>query len=370
MLDQSKGVTAVLTGTNSNKFATITLHVLFWTIAYFWFQFQSKWLSGDGHPFVTTIITLDKNLVVIVTFYFISFLIGMKADARKTWFLVLLVLLGAILSYNLLVYYTYNYINETVPTMPPYFKNLVKNISSAGPFTFVKDSTVFYFLFEQFVLAMFIPLIIKTFRASFQSRIRSIALEKDNLKLELDFLRTQINPHFLFNTLNSVYSLIEEKDRTAASIVFSLSNMMRYALYDSNTTETDVEKELSFIKNYIEIQNVRHSKRLEITLNISHQIGHQKIPPLLLINFVENAVKHGAERMIQKAWIDIGAFRDEEGAFCFTVVNTKPTQVLQESVEGIGISNTRRRLNILYPNSHSLDIEQTESEFSVLLRIW
>lgn len=369
MLDQSKGITAILTGTNSNRAASVILHVLFWVTAYFWFRFQSSWLSGNANAFVTNIITLDKGIVVLVSFYLISYCVSSNVDSKRTWFYILLVLLGSILSYNLLVFYTYNYINDTVPTMPPYFKNLVANISSAGPWTFLRDSTVFYFLFEQFVLAMFIPLIIKAFRASFQSRIRSIALEKDNLKLELDFLRTQINPHFLFNTLNSVYSLIEEKDRTAASIVFSLSNMMRYALYDSNTTETDVEKELSFIKNYIEIQNVRHSKRLEITLDISHQIGYQRIPPLLLINFVENAVKHGAERLISKAWIDIKAYRDEDNAFCFSVVNSKPPSV-EETTEGIGIRNTRRRLDLLYPNAHSLEIEQSETEFSVLLRIW
>jgi two-component system, LytTR family, sensor kinase len=370
MLDQSKGVIAALTGTHSNKKVTVLLHVIFWIIAYFWLEFQSRWLSGDGHPEVTTLITLTKFVVVLTTFYLISHFVDKENSRTTIWLYILIILAGAILSYNLVVYYAYNYINGAVPTMPPYFKRLVQNISSRGPWTFLQNSTVFYFLFEQFVLAMFIPLLIKAFRAFFQSRIRSMALEKDNLKLELDFLRNQINPHFLFNTLNSVYSLIEEKDQTAASIVFSLSNMMRYALYDSNTTETDVEKELTFIRNYIEIQTVRHSRRLEIELDISHQIGFQRIPPLLLINFIENAIKHGADKLIKKAWIHIKAYRDQEGAFCFSVVNSKPPSIEKESAEGIGIRNTRRRLNILYPKTHSLDIVQSETEYNVLLRVW
>ncbi|AHJ95788.1 sensor histidine kinase [Hymenobacter swuensis] len=370
MLDQSKGLTAILSGTNSNKNITILLHVLFWVVAYNWFAFQGRWLSGEGHPFVTMIIALDKNVVVLISFYLISYCIALKLPTPQIWGLVLGVLTIALICYSLLAYYTYNYINTTVPTMPLYFKNLVRSLSKQGAWTFLRDPEVLYFHFEQLVLAIFVPLIIKAFRAAFQSRIKSIALEKDNLKLELNFLRSQINPHFLFNTLNSVYSLIEDKDRTAASIVFSLSNMMRYALYDSNTTEVEVDKELAFIKNYIEIQTIRHSRRLEIEMDISHQIGHQSIPPLLLINFIENAIKHGVDKLIKKAWIRIKAYRDETGAFCFSVVNSKPPQSGEEVREGIGIRNTRRRLNIIYPALHSLEIKQSETQYAVLLKIW
>ena len=370
MLDKSKGLSALLSGTNTDKRATVLLHVLFWLIAYNWFLFQSRWLSGDQHPQVTTLMALSRNVVVLVTFYLVSYCVSPQRYTPHTWLLVVLLLLLATLGYCLLAYYLYNYINVAYPDMPPYFHNLVANISKQGPWTFLYSPDVLYFHGIQLIIAFFIPFTIKTFRIVFQSRVKSIALEKNNLKLELDFLRSQINPHFLFNTLNSVYSLIEDKDKTAASIVLSLSNMMRYALYDSATTEVEVDKELAFIQSYIEIQSIRHRKRLDVDLDISHQLGSQRIPPLLLINFIENAIKHGIDKLLKKAWIRIQAYRDEHGAFCFLVANSKPPRPEEETAEGIGIKNTRRRLNILYPNAHSLQISHSETQYEIMLRIW
>ncbi|AWM32688.1 hypothetical protein DDQ68_07750 [Hymenobacter nivis] len=212
--------------------------------------------------------------------------------------------------------------------------------------------------------------IIKLGRWAAQSRLRSLALEKDNLKLELEFLRAQINPHFLFNTLNSVYSLIEDKDKTAAFIVVSLSDMMRYALYDAATTEVDVAKELAFIQNYIEIQQIRHRRRLAVELDIAPDLGPQRIPPLLLINFVENAVKHGVDKLRHDAWVRIRAYRDERGAFCFAVANARPAQAGADIHEGIGTRNTRRRLDILYPGAYALQTSHTATQFDILLRLW
>ncbi len=199
------------------------------------------------------------------------------------------------------------------------------------------------------------------------SQIKNAALEKDNFKLELEFLRAQINPHFLFNTLNSVYSLIADKDKTAAFIIVSLSDMMRYALYD---TEVDVAKELAFIHNYIEIQQIRHRRRLAVALEIAPDLGPQRIPPLLLINFVENAVKHGVDKLRHDAWVRIRAYRDEQGAFCFAVANARPAQAGADIHEGIGTRNTRRRLDILYPGAYALQTSHTATQFDILLRLW
>ena len=361
---------ALLSGTNTDKRATVVLHVGFWLVAYSWFVFQSRWLSGNLHPEVTTLMALSRNVVVLVAFYLISYCISPKRYTKVTWLLVVLLLLLAVLAYCLLAYYLYNYIKVTYPDMPPYFQGIVTAVSAQGPWTFLYSPDVLYFHGIQLIIAFFIPFTIKTFRSIFQSRVRSIALEKDNLKLELDFLRSQINPHFLFNTLNSVYSLIEDKDKTAASIVLSLSHMMRYALYDSATTEVEVDKELAFIQSYIEIQGIRHQRRLSVDLDISHQLGSQRIPPLLLINFIENAIKHGIDKLLKKAWIRIQAYRDENGDFCFLVANSKPHRPDDEPTEGIGIKNTRRRLNIMYPNAHSLQISSTETQYEIMLRIW
>ena len=370
MLDKSKGLTALLSGTNTNKWATVLLHVAFWAVAYQWFVFQSRWLSGDLHEDATTLMALTRNAVVLVTFYLVSYCISPRRYARFTWLVLLVLLLFSVVVYGLLQYYLLNYLNGLYPDMPAYFKNMTASVSAQGPWTMLFSLNVLYFHAIQLVIAFFIPFIIKAFRIVFQARVRSIALEKDNLKLELDFLRSQINPHFLFNTLNSVYSLIEDKDKTAASIVLSLSHMMRYALYDSSSTEVAVDEELAFIQNYVEIQSIRHRRRLDVDLDISPQLGTQRIPPLLLINFIENAIKHGIDKLLKKAWIRIQAYRDDQGAFCFSVVNSMPARPNEESAEGIGIRNTRRRLNILYPNAHTLQIRQTDTQYEIMLRIW
>ena len=370
MLDKSKGLTALLSGTNANKRATVLLHIAFWLVAYNWFVFQSRWLSGNLHQEATTLMALTRNVVVVVVFYLVSYCISPRRYVRLTWLLVVLLLLFSVVVYGLLSYYLLNYINVAYPDMPPYFKKLTASVSAQGPWTMLFSMDVLYFHTIQLIIAFFIPFIIKAFRIIFQTRVRSIALEKDNLKLELDFLRSQINPHFLFNTLNSVYSLIEDKDKTAASIVLSLSHMMRYALYDSSSTEVEVDKELAFIQNYVEIQSIRHRRRLDVDLDISHQLGTQRIPPLLLINFIENAIKHGIDKLLKKAWIRIQAYRDDQGAFCFSVVNSRPSRPDDEPAEGIGIKNTRRRLNILYPNAHTLHIRQTDTQYEIMLRIW
>lgn len=369
-MSKSRGIINLLSGTNKDKRATVLLHVLFWAVAYNWFVFQSRWLSGTQHPQVTTLLALSRNILVLVTFYLVSYCINAQRYTLRTWLLVLGVMLLSVFAYCLMAYYLYRYIDMAYPDMPPYFKNIVVSVSKYGPFTFIKDLNVLYLHAVQLIIAFFIPFTIKAFRTIFQARVHSMALEKDNLKLELDFLRSQINPHFLFNTLNSVYSLIEDKDKTAASIILSLSHMMRYALYDSATTEVEIDKELAFIQNYIEIQSIRHRRRLDVDLSISHQLGSQRIPPLLLINFIENAIKHGIDKLLKKAWIRIRAYRDESGAFCFLVANSKLSQPNQVTSEGIGIRNTRRRLNILYPNAHSLQISHTETQYEVILRIW
>lgn len=361
-------ITAILLGTNKNKIVTIATHLIFWVCIFQWFLFQAQWVTGDQHPEATYLIGLHKYLIILACFYSTSYVLGLKKSNLKIGIYVLIIFVLTLFLYGTTVYLLYNYINQD-KSMPGYYRIFVKNISHLGMWTFVKENEVLYFHFEQLGLALFPPLTVKIFRAAFQSKIEKLKLEKNNLELELNFLRSQINPHFLFNTLNSVYSLIEDKDEVAASIVFSLSNMMRYALYDSNTSEVEVNKELNFIKSYIDIQNIRHSKRLSIEMDFTNMQDF-KIPPLLLINFVENAFKHGVDKIAKDSWIRIKASIDNESEFCFRISNLKPKNGSVKSIGGIGFSNTKRRLNILYPQRHLLEITEDELTYNLLLKIW
>lgn len=361
--------TAVLLGTSSNKVANGIAHLLFWVLMLKWFLFQAKWVTGDKNVLASYVIGFQKYIIIVAFFYFVSYLIRLKESNLKIGFYIFLSLVALLLSYGIMVYYLYNYINIH-QVMPPYYQRFVLNISAAGPWTFIRNGDVFSFHFEQLGLALFLPFTIKVFRVAFQSNLQKLKLEKDNLALELNFLRSQINPHFLFNTLNSVYSLIEDKDETAASIIFSLSNMMRYALYDSNITEIEASKELNFIKSYIDIQNIRHSKRLSVEMDFPENISGFKLPPLLLINFVENAFKHGVDKITRDSWIKIKAFINNSNEFCFEISNLKPESKNQDVKGGIGVSNTKRRLDILYPERHLLEIIEDNLTYNLSLKIW
>lgn len=365
----AKKVADLLLGVDSSRGVQVALHVTFWLLAYPWYTLQSQWLVGNGSSPALVLTTLARLGFALVTFYAVSACIGRGWPVGRVLLLVLLILVASMLGYCLAHYYLYTYINRNEPIMPGFFRTLVANVAKEGPWTFLQPIMLYFYALQIF-MAYFLPFTIKAVRGIVQTRLRTITLEKDNLKLELDFLRAQINPHFFFNTLNSVYSLVEDKDQTAAALVLSLSNMMRYALYDSAIPEVDVAQELAFIQEYLDIQQIRHQRRLKIDVEIAPDLGLQRIPPMLLVTFLENAVKHGVDKLLRHAWVRVRAYRDELGTFCFAVTNAVPPPAGEVPGEGIGLRNTRRRLSILYPATHSLQTSASATQYHVLLRLW
>ncbi len=196
-------------------------------------------------------------------------------------------------------------------------------------------------------------------------------LESQTLQSELNFLKSQINPHFLFNTLNSLYALTLKKSDLAPEIVLKLSEMMRYMLYDCNEKEVNIEKEITYIKNYLELEKLRHGRNIAISFDIEENVGNQKIAPLLLIPFIENAFKHGTSHLVSNAYVDVklscSSYQIE-----MQVKNSKSPSVPKNEFRkngGIGLMNVRRRLDILYPGNHVLTITESPAEYSVELKI-
>ena len=369
MAIQIKYLLDSISGAQKSRGTRILLHILFWAIMLKWLLFQSNWMFGNKNVSASLFITFFRYIFLITFFYTLTAVPRLKISnlwISVTWTCCLVVFM---LGYCLMMYFICKWVYYHFGDLSNVFKNIYESLNANGPWTFLHSPLVFYFHFEQLGLALLPPAIVKILRLTFQSRLKSANLEKNNLELELNFLRSQINPHFLFNTLNSLYSLIEEKDAVAASIVSSLSNMMRYALYESNVAEVSVSRELDFIKGYIDIQNVRYSNRLSFEIDFSEEVNNHKVPPLILVTFLENAVKHGLDKMIQKCIIEIRAYVEKE-KFCFFISNTKPNKPAPARNEGIGIKNTERRLDILYPQRHELTINQTATQFTVLLKIW
>lgn len=210
----------------------------------------------------------------------------------------------------------------------------------------------------------------KLFQKRKQAEHRNTQLEKEKITAELDYLKAQINPHFLFNAINNIYFLIKKDSTLAADMLLKFSELLRYQLYDCNTDTIAIDTEISYLHNFIELEKIR-KEHVEVKVTNNIQPPSFGIAPLLLIPFVENAFKYVAfgtgER--EKGQIDI-EMENEFPLFLFRVSNTyKPHQPTGKRPGGIGIENVRRRLNLLYPNAHKLEITATEDHFIVKLEI-
>ncbi len=197
-------------------------------------------------------------------------------------------------------------------------------------------------------------------------------LQNETLQSELRFLKSQINPHFLFNTLNSLYALTLKKSDDAPSIVLRLSEMMRYMLYECNEKRVPLTKEINYLENYLELEKLRLSSSVDLRLNIEGTSDHLLIAPLMFIPFVENGFKHGLHNSINRGFIHID-IKIKDSILKLKVVNNK-TDKEERTIEGkksggIGLRNVKRRLELLYPNRHSLKISDEEKEYIIKLKL-
>ncbi len=196
-------------------------------------------------------------------------------------------------------------------------------------------------------------------------------LETQNMQSELKFLKTQINPHFLFNTLNSLYALTLKKSDQAPEIVIKLSEMMRYMLYECNERRVPLEKEINYIQNYLDLEALRQSNLVDIDFKVIGKTSNQKIAPLVFIPFLENSFKHGVNHQLSDAYVYV-KLELNENKLDFKIENSKSTgmpAILPKPQGGIGLINVRRRLELIYPESHSIDIDDQPQAYTVHLSL-
>jgi hypothetical protein len=194
-------------------------------------------------------------------------------------------------------------------------------------------------------------------------------LERAKLNSELALLKNQVSPHFFFNTLNNIYSLIAINQEDAREAVLSLSKMMRYMLYESEQGNTRLSNEIGFMKGYIDLMKLRLNERVKLTVAFPEEYEDQDLPPLLFIPFIENAFKHGVSTA-GNSFIDI-ALRAEGGRITFITANSisRLSADAPRPASGIGLDNVRKRLGLLYPGRYELRISEQESVFTVVLTI-
>ena len=190
--------------------------------------------------------------------------------------------------------------------------------------------------------------------------------EKHYLETELKFLRAQIQPHFFFNTLNNIYSLTLKKSDEAPDIILKLSDLMSYMLYESTAPLVPLTKEIDYLRNYLDVEQLRFGSRLTISFTIEGLTAGVQIPPMVLILFLENSFKHGVKNNISDILLTI-RLRVESGHLIFHVENPISEEDNNPNTKGIGLKNVRRRLDLLYGDQYSLDIREENSRFIVTL---
>jgi two-component system, LytTR family, sensor kinase len=205
-----------------------------------------------------------------------------------------------------------------------------------------------------------------------EERASNQHLLNEKLAAQMELLKSQVQPHFIFNTLNNIYSLSFSNSTLASEMIYRLSGLLSYMLYDSKKEMIPLEKEIEYINHFIKLQQLRFGNRLDVSLNVYSGLNGVELPPLLVLPFVENCFKHGIDNNLEKSWItiDFSSVQKElkikiENSIAPSCQNIKR----DEEKSGIGIANVKNRLDIIYPNQHTLKILPSENAYLVVLKI-
>jgi sensor histidine kinase YesM len=238
------------------------------------------------------------------------------------------------------------------------------------------DTTPFLFLPKLVIEAVNIYLIVALysmfyfFRAYFEQQKLTQALQQDKIQSELALLKLQVHPHFIFNTLNNIYSFSLQNSKKTPDLIYRLSSFLDYNLYDSKSEYVPLTKEMEYISNYIELEKVRFGDRLDVSLNIFDDISKSYISPMLTLPLVENAFKHGAGKTNTVSWIRIDVSAGREWIL-INIENSCHSRGDNGAGKGsgIGLENVRRRLEILYPGAFTLQVFQESQSYLVKLKL-
>lgn len=272
----------------------------------------------------------------------------------------------------LLTYFFTSYMNDTVlfdPVMDAKFQEAFKKLSEGQNLRPPMKAFGFYNHIIASILISGFAMGLGVMERLKQNEKKQKELEKEKLHSELAFLKNQISPHFFFNTLNNIYSLIGIDGPTAQESVLKLSKLMRYLLYESEHGETMMSHEIDFMTNYIDLMKLRISQKVELQIDFPGEFADFAIPPLLFVPFIENAFKHGVSYR-DPSFIHIKMEIGSE-QISFTSENSigKSNQAEDLRYSGIGLDNVKKRLALLFPGKYDLKIEHTETVFKAELSI-
>ncbi|MEW7291494.1 sensor histidine kinase [Aquimarina sp. 2304DJ70-9] len=332
----------------------IKYHFFFW-IGYFVINFV-RW----GSYFDDYVYSLKSNLVeftihIVLTYFHINYLIPKFILKRKytLYFFSVIISLAAV------------YVARTGLNLLLVTSNIwPEAIGAQKAFSF--NHIVAVTIGEIYVVALVTA--IKLASDWIYERKKNESLQKLQLQTELKYLKSQIQPHFFFNTLNNLYYLTIEKSEKAPDVVLKLSEIMQYVLYDVKEPKIGLLSEINYIQSYLELERMRYGDKVTSEIQIKGNIDDIAIPPLLLLPFIENCFKHGSKNN-DTVSLDIQFENKKNEQLIFSATNNFNTNTSKEKKHGIGIENVRRRLELLYKNKYSLETKIIDNTFNVLLKI-
>jgi len=350
----------------------ITAHILVWIIYTFIIQIGYHW-GYKLNYFTSIFMAVRVTMCNIAVFYLLFYVVIPNTIIKNRMFLFLIsvfLLLEIWLIINNSIYllaykygsnYDFGIIKETLNNTSK--KRLIDIINPKHVIAYTFDiiAVISPMLFLKFAFSLS-----KTYSNEIKANRKIEKLNYDNLLIENKFLQSQLNPHFLFNTLNNLYALAVKKSDITSELILKLSDIMRYTLYDANVKKISINKERDFIENYFEMERMRYPKDYLIDKKINLLNENIEIEPLLFFVFIENAFKYGLKsenpflRMILKT---------TEQEIFFLIENDDSNIFSNTTYKGLGIENAKRRLNLLYPEKHVLNIHKKENVFKVELQI-
>jgi LytS/YehU family sensor histidine kinase len=231
-------------------------------------------------------------------------------------------------------------------------------------------SYLFAIYFTSTYVYAFVMMLIKTVKTRFEERHKIQLLQKEKATNELKFLKGQIQPHFLFNTLNNLYSLTLAKSDLAPKVVLKLSELLDFILYQSHQETIPISKEIELLEGFIDLESLRYGDKVAINFQHTSENEYIQVSPLLLLPMIENAFKHGVSGRVKKAEIRINLQVTPE-ELNFEIYNSKPNTVVSKELIGNGIGNVnlKRQLELNYPNAHSLNMNDTPTSYQVNLTL-
>ncbi|SDH28956.1 sensor histidine kinase [Winogradskyella thalassocola] len=323
------------------------------------------WLCISIFPLLTAYIDLGeipsdmylKQLMRPILFY-VNYLVFVPYILLKRKLLLYIVV-------SILFLVLYNYISETLftNTIGEEFRRRIGPPNRPGGRFGMRHAIPLVFSLSIFLLGGIFSLVVDFYKRDRLSK----ELENEQKEIKLQFLRNQLNPHFLFNSLNSIYALVRSKSDDAPEAVITLSELMRYMLYEAGNNQVTLEKEINYIKNYIALQRLRLKNTEAVKLNIKGETRNLKIYSLLLISFIENAFKYGTDYK-GNTHIDIKIIV-ENNKLSLNVENIIGLYKRDDKNSGVGLENIKNQLNYLYKNNHELTIEEDNSYYRVHLTL-